>query len=287
MGVPSVDAAGGRRLEFVAIGLPLHRGVPLGIDAKMVAPLHAYSAPWPHAAEEDGAAIIAHAEKVKARTYLELVGSVDARAPRCDGHRCGREVQRYCAALPAPTCGSAGVELAASLTHGRARVMGCALAEAPQRGRAGRAGRHLGRRRGGCPRRRRWRPADRGRRLARGADLAPCFAFLCVDLAVGSLRHRDCVEAAFWIWSLGRAWAFVACVQLELFTPAVPAGGLVPDVYNEQFACSGTEVEAGIRRAEKTMAEPAAADFRAWGNTWSVDGNLALADSSTGDMIAS
>ena len=40
-GIPSIDPADGRRIEVVATGLPLHAGVPLAIDATLVAPLSA------------------------------------------------------------------------------------------------------------------------------------------------------------------------------------------------------------------------------------------------------
>ena len=72
--LPSISSRDGRRLEIVASGLPLHRGVPLGVDATMVSPLHADGSPWPHAAVTNGVAI-ARAEKSKATTYPELVES--------------------------------------------------------------------------------------------------------------------------------------------------------------------------------------------------------------------
>ena len=63
-----------RRLEIVARGLPLYRGVPLGVDSTMAAPLHANGLPWRHADTCDGIAI-KRAEKKKKDTYPELVGS--------------------------------------------------------------------------------------------------------------------------------------------------------------------------------------------------------------------
>ena len=74
MGLAGVVPTDGRRLEIVATGLPLHRGVPLALDASIVAPLHADGRPWPHAARRDGAAL-ARAAQTKDRTYPELVGS--------------------------------------------------------------------------------------------------------------------------------------------------------------------------------------------------------------------
>ena len=38
--LPGIAADDGRRLEITATGLPLHRGVPLGVDASVVSPLH-------------------------------------------------------------------------------------------------------------------------------------------------------------------------------------------------------------------------------------------------------
>ena len=70
-GIPSRD---GSRLEIVASGLPVHRGIPLGVDATLVSPLHANGTPWPQAADTDGSAI-ARAEAKKRATYPELVHS--------------------------------------------------------------------------------------------------------------------------------------------------------------------------------------------------------------------
>ena len=74
MGLPGVGDLDGRRLEIVATGLPVHRGLPLGVDATLVSPLHATGAPWPRAAEMDGVAI-ARAERDKRKTYPELLDS--------------------------------------------------------------------------------------------------------------------------------------------------------------------------------------------------------------------
>ena len=73
-GLPGIGANDSRRLEIIATGLPLHRGVPLGIDATLVSPVRADGTPWPRAAKEDGVAI-ARAERAKATTYPELVAS--------------------------------------------------------------------------------------------------------------------------------------------------------------------------------------------------------------------
>jgi len=72
-----------RQLEVVATGTPLFRGVPLGVDATMVSPLHADDTPWDgegrgdnrtNAATHDGVAI-ARGEKDKVRTYPDLVNN--------------------------------------------------------------------------------------------------------------------------------------------------------------------------------------------------------------------
>ena len=72
--LPDVDAADGRRLEIVATGLPLHHGVPLGVDVTMVSPLHTDGTVWAGADTVAGTAI-KRAERNKERTYPELVDS--------------------------------------------------------------------------------------------------------------------------------------------------------------------------------------------------------------------
>ena len=72
--IPGIVATDGRRLEIVATGLPLHRGVPLGVDVTMVSPLHADGSVWLGAADTAGTAI-SRAELCKERTYPELVDS--------------------------------------------------------------------------------------------------------------------------------------------------------------------------------------------------------------------
>ena len=74
MGLRGIGPHDGRRLEVVATGLPIYRGVPLALDASVVAPLHADGSPWPHAAETDGVAL-ARAEAAKRRAYPELLHS--------------------------------------------------------------------------------------------------------------------------------------------------------------------------------------------------------------------
>ena len=69
-----IAANDGRMLEIVATGLPLHRGVPLGVDSTMGAPLHANGLPHRNAADNDGVAI-ERLERKKRTTYPELVGS--------------------------------------------------------------------------------------------------------------------------------------------------------------------------------------------------------------------
>ena len=69
--VPPHDA---RRIEILATGLPLYRGVPMAVDVTMVSALHADGTPWAGAAERDGTAIL-RAERAKAVCYPELVRS--------------------------------------------------------------------------------------------------------------------------------------------------------------------------------------------------------------------
>ena len=73
-GLPTVAATDGRRLEVVATGLPINRGVPLGVDVTVVSPLHADGSAWDQADTEDSVAI-RRAERAKATTYPELVES--------------------------------------------------------------------------------------------------------------------------------------------------------------------------------------------------------------------
>ena len=65
--IPGIAATDGRRLEIVATGLPLHRGVPLGVDVTMVSPLHADGSPWASADVTAGVAL-SRAERCKERT---------------------------------------------------------------------------------------------------------------------------------------------------------------------------------------------------------------------------
>ena len=69
-----IDASDGRRLEIVATGLPLFKGVPLGVDVTLVSPLHTDGSIWDKADTEPGIALT-RAEKDKARTYPELIDS--------------------------------------------------------------------------------------------------------------------------------------------------------------------------------------------------------------------
>jgi len=72
--LPNIRADDGRRLEIVATGLPLARGVPLGCDCTMVSPLHADGTHWAGADTTSGTAI-RRAEGVKETTYHDLVNS--------------------------------------------------------------------------------------------------------------------------------------------------------------------------------------------------------------------
>ena len=71
LGVPATN---GRRLEVVATGLPLARGVLLGVDVTMVSVLHADGEAGTRVAATAGVAI-ARAEAAKSGTYPELDGS--------------------------------------------------------------------------------------------------------------------------------------------------------------------------------------------------------------------
>ena len=77
-GIESISPQDGRHIEIVATGLPLHRGVPLAVDATLVSPLHADGSPQPGAASEAGASL-RRAEHSKQTTYPELVDSARLR----------------------------------------------------------------------------------------------------------------------------------------------------------------------------------------------------------------
>ena len=72
-GVP-VDPEDGRNIEIVATGLPLHRGVPLAVDATMVSPLHSDGSPHRDAASSVGVALDRGRDD-KERAYPELLAS--------------------------------------------------------------------------------------------------------------------------------------------------------------------------------------------------------------------
>jgi hypothetical protein len=74
LAVPGIAVTDGRALEVVATGLPLARGVPLGVDATMVSPLHCDSTPWARAEAVPGVSL-ERAAGAKASTYPELVAS--------------------------------------------------------------------------------------------------------------------------------------------------------------------------------------------------------------------
>ena len=63
-----------RHLEVFATGLPLYRGVPLGVDCTMTSPLHADGRPWRYADTTDGVAI-ARGEEEKRTKYPDLVNN--------------------------------------------------------------------------------------------------------------------------------------------------------------------------------------------------------------------
>jgi len=72
--LPNIRADDGRRLEVVATGLPLARGIPLGCDCTQVSPLHTDGSPWAGADVTSGVAI-RRGEHEKEVTYHDLVGS--------------------------------------------------------------------------------------------------------------------------------------------------------------------------------------------------------------------
>ena len=73
-GVPSIDPSDGRRIEVVATGLPVARGIPVAVDATLVSPLHADGTPFPGADTKAGISF-KRAERSKATTYPELVSN--------------------------------------------------------------------------------------------------------------------------------------------------------------------------------------------------------------------
>ena len=74
MGIAGVLPRDGRKLEVVATGLPLARGVPLAVDATMVSVLHCDGSPWQRADVTPGVAL-QRGERDKDVTYPELVDS--------------------------------------------------------------------------------------------------------------------------------------------------------------------------------------------------------------------
>ena len=76
--LPGIAAHDGRKLEIIATGLPLFNGVPLGVDASIVSPLHADGTVWLGADMKNGVAI-SRAEADKAATYPELIDSDELR----------------------------------------------------------------------------------------------------------------------------------------------------------------------------------------------------------------
>ena len=77
LGIAGVRPGDARRLEVVATGLPLARGVPLAVDATMVSVLHCDGSPWARADQTPGVAL-GRAENSKNATYPELVASSTA-----------------------------------------------------------------------------------------------------------------------------------------------------------------------------------------------------------------
>ena len=73
-GLPSIDPNDGRRIEVVATGLPVARGIPVAVDATLVSPLHADGTPFPGADTKAGISF-QRAERSKATAYPEVVNS--------------------------------------------------------------------------------------------------------------------------------------------------------------------------------------------------------------------
>ena len=72
--VPNIDPSDGRRIEVVATGLPIARGIPVAVDATLVSPLHADGTPFSGADTKAGISF-RRAERSKVTTYPELVNS--------------------------------------------------------------------------------------------------------------------------------------------------------------------------------------------------------------------
>ena len=73
-GIEGIDPQDRRQIELVASGLPFCHGVPVAVDASLVSPVRADGVPHKGAADRPGVAL-REAEKRKARTYPELLGS--------------------------------------------------------------------------------------------------------------------------------------------------------------------------------------------------------------------
>ena len=71
---PGIDPADGRKVEIVATGLPMARGLPVVVDVTMVSPLHADGSAWAEAAYKPGISF-KRARKSKEKTYPELARS--------------------------------------------------------------------------------------------------------------------------------------------------------------------------------------------------------------------
>ena len=71
---PGIDPADGRKVEIVAAGLPMARGLPVVVDVTMVSPLHADGSAWAEAAYKPGISF-KRAPKSKEKTYPELARS--------------------------------------------------------------------------------------------------------------------------------------------------------------------------------------------------------------------
>ena len=81
-----------RRVEIMATGLPLYKGMSLICDASLVTPLKANGVARPRAAHEPGVAM-AHIEEKKAKIYTESVFSNWCKFLVLSRRRSGRKME--------------------------------------------------------------------------------------------------------------------------------------------------------------------------------------------------
>ena len=136
MGIAGIAPTDGRRIEIVATGLPMARGIPLVVDATLVSPLHCNGQPWTNA-DTRAAVAIQRGERKKDDTYPELVDSGEACLWPLACETGGRWSDRRCQTvrqLAAAKARSAPRHLRASLQRAlRARwwsILSCAQQDA-------------------------------------------------------------------------------------------------------------------------------------------------------------